>query len=182
MSMETINCVLLDDDPRALDRMESLLQMVEGVLVMSKFSSVNDAMMHLPQLGPDLLFLDVEMPGMSGFELLKEIHKQQCYPGVIFVTGYDRYAIKAIKAEAFDYLVKPLDIDELKASLRRFKEKKQSNYLQGFGNLSDREKEILQLVAQGKTSREIGELLFISKHTVDTHRRNIQKKTSGIKK
>ena len=179
--METISCVLVDDDPRALDRMESLLKMIEGLDVTSKFSNAQEAAVQLPRIDPDILLLDVEMPGMSGFELLKEIHKQNCFPKTIFVTGYDRYAIKAIKAEAFDYLLKPIDIDELKSTIHRFLEKRQSNDLLGYGNLSEREKEIMQLVAQGKTSREIGELLFISKHTVDTHRRNIQKKTSGPK-
>lgn len=179
--MKTIRCVLVDDDPRALDRMESLIKMMINIEVTSKFTSPEEAAMQLPHTDPDILFLDVEMPVMSGFELLKEIHKQNCYPKTIFVTGFDRYAIKAIKAEAFDYLVKPIDIDELKETIQRFVEKKQSNGLQGFKNLSDREREIMQLVALGKTSREIGEILFISKHTVDTHRRNIQKKTSTSK-
>ena len=175
--MEHVTCILIDDDLLALERMVGLIQIVGNTEILAKIDKPWSSISQVVDLKPDLLFLDVEMPGMSGLDLLKEIHKKNCYPGVIFVTGFDHYAIKAIKAEAFDYLVKPVDIDELKTSIQRFVEKKQLNGLTGYENLSAREKEIMQLVVQGKTSREIADILFISKHTVDTHRRNISKKT-----
>jgi len=174
--MKLITCVLVDDDPLALDRMEAMVELTGRAKVIRKLSNPKNAIQEIREIQPDVVFLDVEMPGMSGFELVNLLHQHHCFPAVVFVTGYDQYAIKAIKAEAFDYLLKPVDIDELNECLTRYIKREQPDYFHGFENLSDREKEIQKLVADGKTSSEIGELLFISKNTVDTHRRNIRKK------
>jgi DNA-binding NarL/FixJ family response regulator len=173
--MEKISCVLVDDNPLALERMEELLKLTEKTQVLATFTSPLSAMQQIHDLSPDIIFLDVEMPGFSGFDIIRKIHEASLFPDFVFVTGYDQYAIKAIKAQAFDYLLKPVDLDELEDCLSRFQNKKNANGPAPFG-LSEREYEIMQLVEQGKTSREIGEILFISKHTVDTHRRNILKK------
>src|SRR6185503_2184278 len=69
------------------------------------------------QLHPDIVFLDIEMPGMDGFEMLKKISGKNFH--IIFTTAYDHYAIKAIKFAAFDYLLKPVDIEELKLAVER---------------------------------------------------------------
>lgn len=174
--MKLITCVLVDDDPLALERMEALLELTDRAKVILKISSPEFAINEIRQVQPDIVFLDVEMPGLSGFEVVKLIRLHDCFPTFVFVTGYDQYAIKAIKAEAFDYLLKPVDIDELNECLTRFQENKQPDYIRRFYRLSDREKEIQRLVAEGKTSSEIAEILFISKNTADTHRRNIRKK------
>jgi len=73
---------------------------------------------------PQLLFLDVQMPGMTGFDLLKRINKYSFE--VIFTTAFDKYAIEAIRFSALDFLLKPIDADELKAAVQRFQEKKAS--------------------------------------------------------
>lgn len=178
--MEKISCILIDDDPLALERMEELLKLTEKTEILAKFTNPISAVQQIPQLGPEMIFLDVEMPGYSGFDIIKKIQETSFFPEIVFVTGYNQYAIKAIKAEAFDYLLKPVDLDELEDCLSRFLNKKNSNGSVPF-DLSEREYEIMQLVEHGKTSKEIGEILFISKHTVDTHRRNILKKTSSDK-
>lgn len=177
--MNLLNCILVDDDPLALDRMEAIVDLTETATVIKKISHPENAVKEIRQSKPDIVFLDVEMPGMSGFDLVKKLHEQHCFPTFVFVTGYDQYAIKAIKAEAFDYLLKPVDVDELNDCLTRYLKKNQSDYFHGYQLLSDREQEIQKLVAQGKTSAEIGKILFISKNTVDTHRRNIRKKLKG---
>ncbi|MBE0650050.1 MAG: response regulator transcription factor [Bacteroidales bacterium] len=174
--MKLINCVLVDDDPLALERMEALLELTGRVKIIQKMSSPEAAPDEIMRIQPDMVFLDVEMPGLSGFEVVKMVRLHDCFPTFVFVTGYNQYAIKAIKAEAFDYLLKPVDLDELNDCLTRYQENKQPDYFRHFYQLSDREKEIQRLVAEGKTSLEIAEILFISKNTADTHRRNIRKK------
>ena len=66
------------------------------------------------------MFIDIEMPRINGFEIIKIIRKAGVFPTFIFVTGYNQYAIKAIRNAAFDYLLKPVDIDELKEAIIRF--------------------------------------------------------------
>lgn len=177
--MKIIKCILVDDDPLALERMEAMVALTDKAEVIKKISLPENAVKEIRQKAPDIVFLDVEMPGMSGFDLVKKLHEDHCFPTFVFVTGYNQYAIKAIKAEAFDYILKPVDLDELNACLTRYLKKNQSDYFRGYEQLSDREQEIHRLVAEGKTSEEISKILFISRNTVDTHRRNIRKKLKG---
>lgn len=81
-------------------------------------------LVQLQQIQPQLVFLDIEMPLMNGFQLLEKFPQQNFE--VIFVTAYDHYAIKAIKYSALDYLLKPVDTDELKAAVQRFMQKRNS--------------------------------------------------------
>ena len=179
-----ITCVVIDDEIRCLDRMKQLLSGFPEIRILS--------MEHIPELAiqsilryrPDVVFLDVEMPRISGLGIVEEVRSRKCHPEFIFITGYEQYAIKALKEGVFDYILKPVDVDELKAAIGRYKEKireiKPKDKRQGLGvKLSGREKEVLKLMMQGKTSKEIGETLFISKNTVDTHRRNILEKTES---
>ena len=125
------------------------------------------------------------MPRMSGFEVVKKVREINITTVFIFVTAFSQYAIKAIKESIFDYILKPYDLDEIKASIERFQlyrstpiNKPSLAFIEE--KLSPREREILKLVLQCKTSQEIADELCISKLTVDTHRRNILKKT-GLK-
>lgn len=124
------------------------------------------------------------MPRLSGFDVIQEVHKIVPNQDFIFVTGFNQYAIKAIKKEAFDFLLKPVDIDELKETIDRYR----TRLLSGSDKihcqdpeilncLTERELEILRLISQHKTALEIAENLNISKYTVDTHRKNILEKT-----
>ena len=183
--VKNIKCVIIDDEIEACDRLQSLLEKIPEASVVSTETHTEKGIKRVVDQSPDLVFLDVEMPGKNGFEVAKEIKGSNVYPTFIFVTGYSQYAIKAIRNAAFDYLVKPVDIDELKDTIVRFRnvqkeniekiipEKLKSNY-----HLTDREIEIVKFLMQGKTSQEIADKLFISKHTVDTHRRKILSKTN----
>lgn len=129
----------------------------------------------------ELIFLDVDMPQMSGIELLKTIRKNGYEGCVIFTTAYDSYAIEALRGEALDYLLKPVALDELKAALKRY-EQREEKELKNFDKLLDygitrRQMQIAKRIFEGKTSTEIAYDLFLSKHTVDTHRRTILRKT-----
>jgi DNA-binding NarL/FixJ family response regulator len=182
--MNKITCTLIDDEAEALDRLESLLTKFDFVNIIAKIDSAEEAVKQILELKPNLVFIDVEMPRKSGFDIIKEVRENNLNPKFIFVTGYNQYAIKAIRAAAFDFLLKPVDIDELKNSLDRFYETEIQNGNNGVPKqfiekheLSEREVEILTYLLVGKSSKQIAEELFISKHTVDTHRKNILEKT-----
>lgn len=175
-----ITCIIIDDEIEACDRLESLIVKVENLKVVAKTTTTMDGLTAVVKLQPDIIFLDIEMPGMSGFDVIKKIRDEKLDPNIIFVTAYDQYAIKAIRNAAFDYLLKPVDIDELRGAIKRYRKKEKESQrlflpekLKSKYGLTDREIEIVKLLLEGKTSKDIAEMLFISKHTVDTHRRNI---------
>jgi len=185
MRSEKIKCIIIDDELDIRERLESLLIKIEGIEIISKEGIPEKAIEKVINLKPNLIFLDVEMPRMNGFDFVNKIRERFFYPTFIFVTAYNQYAIKAIKKEAFDFLLKPVDIEELTDTIERYKIKRNTQKSQLLNNpkfacLSEREKEVLNLLLQGLTSKEIARKLFISKATIDTHRRNILEKT-GIK-
>ena len=182
--IKNIKCIIIDDEKEACDRLESLLKNIENIRVEKKIESAKDGIKKIVELLPDIVFLDVEMPGKSGFDVVHEVRAQDVNPTFIFVTGYNQYAIKAIRNAAFDYLLKPVDLDELKEAIERFCRAREKVKLHRIPeelrtkySLTNREIEIIELIAQCKSSKEIAEILFISRHTVDTHRRNILEKT-----
>ncbi|NQU87104.1 MAG: response regulator transcription factor [Mariniphaga sp.] len=171
--MENITAILVDDEKLALNRMADILKHFKHVKVISTEFDPKEAIERIIKNKPDIVFLDVEMPGMTGFNLVQKVRDNFVFPSFVFVTAFDQYAIKAIKTEAFDYLIKPIDIDDLRGCLERYDHKRNHFPHIDNSNLSEREKEVARLICKGKTSKEIAEILFLSKHTVDTHRRKI---------
>jgi len=181
----TITCCLVDDEIDAVDRLKSLLRRRPGIKILSADTDPEKAIKNIIELDPDLVFLDVEMPVKNGFDVVEEVRKNDLNPNFIFVTAFDKYAIQAIKKNAFDYILKPVDFDELNDVIKKHLSVKteKNKFKLKFStikkySLTKREIEIIELVVQGKSSKEIGDILFISKHTVDTHRRNIIQKTT----
>lgn len=183
--LDKIRTIVIDDEPASLERMEYVLSMFQEIEVIHYTMDPEKAVQLIIDEKPDLVFVDVEMPVKNGFTVLSEVHEVGYYPGFIFVTAYDQYAIKAIKQEALDYLLKPIDIEELKVAIDHYKTR--HSYIKSINlnevpicaNLSDREKEVLILAMKGQTSREIASQLFISKATIDSHRQNILLKTDS---
>ena len=169
--MNKIKIVLIDCDETSLKRTNNLLKKINEVEVIKTFQSSSLGLEFVIENSPDLLILDVEMPEISGIKIANEINKQLLNTKVIFYSEHSHYAIKAIKAAVFDYWLKPISIDELTNSLRRF----QFNHKM---DLSGKEIQIIRKLSQGFSSKSIGEKLFISKHTVDKYRRNILEKTN----
>lgn len=124
MSGQTIRSILIDDDPFIRDLLQDKLQQyVPEVELLATASSGAEGLEKIRAHRPDLIFLDVEMADMTGFEMLgqlKDISFQ-----TIFITSYSHYAIKAIRFNALDYLVKPIDLGELKAAIRRYQQRRQ---------------------------------------------------------
>lgn len=178
--MKPYTCILIDDELNVRKRLENLLLKFENIQVLASEGMPEKGIQLIEELKPDIVFIDVEMPRMSGFDVVKTIRKNEHSPCFIFVTAYNQYAIKAIKNEAFDYLLKPVDIDELAESIKRYALNKNNSLdHQETVQLSSREIEILKMLKKDMTSREIAAKLHISKTTVDTHRRNILEKTGA---
>lgn len=110
--------IIVDDEEGARESLSNLLvKFVEGVKIVAKAESIASAIEKIEKHKPDLVFLDIEMPFGSGFELLEKIKPINF--NIIFVTAYDHYALKAIKFSALDYLLKPVDIDELRTAVSK---------------------------------------------------------------
>lgn len=113
-----LNAIIVDDEEFARSSLYFLLQEnCENVHIAGIAKSVNEARNLLSQHAIDLIFLDIAMPSENGFELIPQA--QIANATVIFTTAYDQYALKAIKANALDYLLKPIDIDELKEAVNK---------------------------------------------------------------
>ncbi|HRH34121.1 MAG TPA: LytTR family DNA-binding domain-containing protein [Catalimonadaceae bacterium] len=109
---------LIDDEPaNSVVLWELLKEYFPFVEVLGTATNVLSAWNDLKSLKPDVIFLDVRMPDYSGFEFLDQLERTDVE--IVFVTGYEEFALKAIKREAADYLLKPIDVDELKAALER---------------------------------------------------------------
>ncbi|HEX7847213.1 MAG TPA: LytTR family DNA-binding domain-containing protein, partial [Chitinophagaceae bacterium] len=118
-----IKAILVDDELHGLETLNILLgEYCPEVKVMEKCSSAKKALEAIDKIKPDLVFLDIEMPVMNGFELLEQF--DQIPFSVIFTTSYDQYAIKAIRFSALDYLLKPVDPKELIAAVHKVERKK----------------------------------------------------------
>jgi two-component system LytT family response regulator len=108
---------LVDDEPLAVSRLRRLLEETGRVEIAGTSSDPREALDQLRRIRPDVLFLDIEMPGMSGFELLDQVGEPQ--PLVVFTTAYDRYALDAFKVNSIDYLLKPVEPAQLDRALTK---------------------------------------------------------------
>lgn len=121
MSERVVRSVMVvDDEPPAVERLVDLLGAEHGVRVVACESRADRVLERCRKLEPDLLLLDIEMPGIDGIELARSLRSLETVPAVIFVTAHDDYAVDAFDVAALDYLVKPVRAERLHAALRRF--------------------------------------------------------------
>ena len=114
----TIKTFLIDDEPLALEELTIMLAKHPTIEIIGSATNVIEAITTINLLKPDLIFLDINMPGKSGFELLQELEEA---PHVIFVTAYDQFAIKAFEVNALDYILKPINKDRLADAINKIK-------------------------------------------------------------
>jgi two-component system, LytTR family, response regulator len=116
-----IRAIIIDDEELALNVLEILLMEIGGISVTAKFQSVLEAIEQAPTLQPELIFLDIEMPGMNGLAA-GELLNQRCPNAeIIYVTAYHHYAIEAFETNAIGYLLKPVSKDRLHRTIDRFR-------------------------------------------------------------
>ena len=120
-----IRVLIVDDEPLARDRTRQLLEEEPDVEIVGECASGEDAVAAIESAAPDLVFLDVQMPGMDGFGVLARISASRL-PAVVFVTAHDEHALKAFQVHALDYLLKPFDGARLSGSLQRVREQLRS--------------------------------------------------------
>lgn len=117
-----IRTIIIDDEEGARESLANILaRYFDEVEVVAKADNINDGERIIKEEKPDLVFLDIEMPMGNAFDLLERFETVDF--GIIFITAYDQYAIQAIKFSALDYLLKPIDPDDLKNAVERFKER-----------------------------------------------------------
>jgi two-component system LytT family response regulator len=109
-------CIIVDDEKLARDLLKEYLENYPEIEVLGEADQGMEAVEKIDKLKPDIVFLDVQMPGMTGFDVLEDLEHE---PYVIFVTAYDQYAIKAFEKNAVDYLLKPLDEERFRNAVNR---------------------------------------------------------------
>jgi two-component system LytT family response regulator len=116
--MKKIRTLIVDDEPLARERLASLLQAEKDIEIVGQCRDGEEAVTAIHDHAPDLVFLDVQMPQMNGFEVIEAIGTEKM-PLVIFVTAYDQHALKAFQVRALDYLLKPFDRERFADALAR---------------------------------------------------------------
>lgn len=126
-----LRSVIIEDEPGALQLLHNLLDANGNVSVVGETSDPFRAIDLLIDTKPDLLFLDIKMPGKSGFEILDDLRKiKSLNPHIVFTTAYDEFAIRAFEYAAFDYLLKPVDPVRLNDSILRYIDNRPSDHSQ----------------------------------------------------
>ena len=118
--------IIIDDERLARNELKKLLLEFPDVEVIGEAANANEGIEKIESLNPDLIFLDIQMPGKSGFDMLTQIERA---PHVIFVTAYDEYALKAFEVNALDYLMKPVEPKRLADALLKVRQKDEEELL-----------------------------------------------------
>lgn len=185
--MDKIKVLVADDHPMVLEGMRSMLQQIAFVIVTGTVSNAYEAIEHIKLTAPDIVITDINMPEISGIELTLKIKKEFAAVKVIAMSTFKErsYISQMIQNGASGYLVKSASKEEIEEAILSVHEGKlymsldinlSSSDKQELINipvLSSREKEVLQLIADGMTNPQIATKLFLSMHTVDSHRKNL---------
>lgn len=113
-----MKALLVDDERLARAELTRLLEKFPEIEIIGEASNGEEAIEKIEELNPDLVFLDIQMPGMTGFEVLEHLH---IVPKIIFVTAYDEYALKAFEVNALDYVLKPVELSRLEKAIEKVK-------------------------------------------------------------
>ncbi len=123
--MATIKTIIIDDERLARSELRKMLQDFSDIEVIDEAANVDEGIEKIETLHPDLIFLDIQMPGKTGFDLLEQLEKA---PHVIFTTAYDEYALKAFEVNALDYLLKPVEPKRLTDAIHKLHDELQKQH------------------------------------------------------
>ncbi len=120
-----LTAIIIDDEQNGIDGLAILIRKyIPDLRIIAECTMAKEAITMIENYRPDIIFLDINMPGMNGFELLEKLSQKNF--DLIFTTAHDEYALRALKADAIDYLLKPLDHTELEAAVAKVKTRKES--------------------------------------------------------
>ncbi len=165
----TITALIVDDEPLAREGIREFLRSERDITIVGECRNGNEAIAAITAKRPDLVFLDIQMPGLSGFDVLDAIQGHEP-PAIIFVTAYDEYALRAFQVHALDYLLKPVERERFRAALDRVRA--QIEYAEA-GALSKRLAKLLDEVKVQPRFRERlmiktgGKIYFVQAHEID---------------
>lgn len=190
--MSKIKVIVVDDHQLFREGIISLLSKNDDLEIVGEAASAEDLFGLLASTSPHIVLIDISMPGVNGLEVIESARLK--YPEAKFIVltmhAEGQYVVKAVRNGAFGYLIKNADENELISAIKNVADgKKHFNSeisqlmignmaIEGESHkkLSDREMEVLTLVSEGKTTKEIADQLFVSARTVETHRVNMMKK------
>ncbi|WP_265530261.1 LytR/AlgR family response regulator transcription factor [Sphingomicrobium marinum] len=121
MMTDKLTVLVADDEPLAAERLQILIERMDGLELVGIAEDGDEAVAKANELKPDILLLDIAMPGLDGIEVARALGKQQDAPAVIFVTAFDQFAVAAFEVAAVDYVMKPVDQDRLVTAIDRAK-------------------------------------------------------------
>lgn len=142
MTTQKYKAIIIDDEPRARQLLSGMIsELAADIEIVAETEDLPNGIKAIRKLKPQLIFLDIEMPGHSGMDLLDFFNEDEIDFDIIFTTAYNHYAIRAFKFSAIDYLLKPIEAEELSSAIDRFRKKtertnKQQDYLSLKENLS----------------------------------------------
>lgn len=122
-SSQSINTLIIDDEMSAIQLLEEMVNKLEGVVVAGHAQDIDEGINLILRHRPDIIFLDIKLKDENGFDLIHRLRDYDIDPFIVMVTGYDQFGLEAIKAGAFDYLMKPVDPDELVKVISRYRQK-----------------------------------------------------------
>ena len=149
-----IKTLIVDDEPLARDKVKRFLRDEDDVEIVGECGNGKEALAAIKKLSPDLVFLDIQMPEMNGFQVLQSVGAAQM-PAVIFATAYDQYAIQAFDVHALDYLLKPFNRERFRRAVERVREQISTN------DADSLDKRLRALIADLKTEKKYLERLVI---------------------
>lgn len=159
-----ITALIVDDEGQARESLRRLLHFVsDEIEVIDEVSSINEAAESIKTNDPNVVFLDIQLDGELSFDLF-EVYPELEKKLVVFVTAHDHYAIRAIKLSAFDYILKPVDVDELSDCVKRLSERMEDSFMPEFETLRSNLHEAEKVAIASRTGIEyvpISDLLFL---------------------
>jgi len=159
-----LTALIIDDEPLARQELQYLLERVGGVEVLAQGTNGIEAVDLIRMHKPEVVFLDVQMPGMDGFAVLKKLlEKKTRMPQVVFATAYDQYAVRAFEVNAVDYLLKPFDLARVRRTIEKAKLRVAAEPVAGLSAEADAKLDaLLRLVeeqAQGAIKSNAGKII-----------------------
>ncbi len=131
--------LIIDDERLAREELKSLLKNFDSLEIVDEAKNPEEGIAKIKEHNPDLIFLDIQMPGMNGFDMLKKLDE---IPKVVFITAYDEFALRAFEVNALDYLLKPVDPDRLKETIQKL-QLPEDDFATKLNNLPERTERLL---------------------------------------